>query len=288
MLMTWPGLVTRRPRRSFDSADGFASRLRNARRLSAASRQLANASRERVQRCRALIGRKRMICGGSDDVRGIIRARVQAGELTELRGLAGARPARGQRCAGCDDAITAPDLEFELFGPHPVWMHPACYAIWLDETTSDAAMDSRGIPRGNGEVIAIADLVELESDTVGRVAAVLDSGRQVYVRWLRRPGYSGRVTQEHGATLRKLGKAKPVDPRLDSVSAKLRSGELQQELPRRTWYGNGVSRACSGCAESIAETEVQVDVEFIGAHGLSFHSPCFVYWRDEVERGLGR
>ena len=147
MLMTWPGLVTRRPRRSFDSADGFASRLRNARRLSAASRQLANASRERVQRCRALIGRKRMICGGSDDVRGIIRARVQAGELTELRGLAGARPARGQRCAGCDDAITAPDLEFELFGPRPVWMHPACYAIWLDETTSDAAMDSPGSPR---------------------------------------------------------------------------------------------------------------------------------------------
>ena len=288
MLPTWPGRLARRPAILLAHADRVVVKILQSHWLSAASRRRGRDSRERAQSCDRLIGRRRAICGGSDDVRAIIRARVAAGELAELRGLAGARLATGQRCAGCGDAISAPDLEFELFGPRLVWMHPACYAIWLDETTSDAASSNDVGERGRSGILAVADLVELEADTVGRVAAVLDSGRQVYVRWLRRPGYNGRVTQEHGDALRTLGTAKPVDPRKASVCAKLESGELERDLARRTWYGDGACRPCDGCAEVIAETEIQVDVELSGVRSMRFHSPCFVYWRDEVERSLGR
>jgi hypothetical protein len=41
-------------------------------------------------------------------------------------------PGTGQRCAGCDEHITAPDVECECEAPDgaPIFLHRQCFQIW--------------------------------------------------------------------------------------------------------------------------------------------------------------
>ena len=69
------------------------------------------------------------------ELRGNVRTRLVFGLLSPLHGgQAWARPATGQPCAVCEQAIEAPSLEYELKGREATFAHAICYAVWIEES----------------------------------------------------------------------------------------------------------------------------------------------------------
>jgi hypothetical protein len=116
--------------------------------LCLSSRRLVRQSRERVVSGRRLVGRRRMICGGSETgLRESIRLRLTTGTLSRLDGRAWAGPATGKGCIVCQATIDRPDIEYEIQDPYHAYAHLTCFTIWLDE--------SRVIPRARRSVAPI-------------------------------------------------------------------------------------------------------------------------------------
>jgi hypothetical protein len=82
------------------------------------------------------------IAGGSEpsadqvpELMADIRCRLVAGilpPLTDNRVWGG--PATGKACHICGGAIEPPDLEFEIEGTVPTFLHSVCHKLWLDES----------------------------------------------------------------------------------------------------------------------------------------------------------
>ena len=214
------------PTRSVQAtADRVAANVSESGARLAASRSLVQKSRRLVARSRRL-GNAPPICGGSEavaDLRQSVRLRLSSGVLNRLNGDAWlARPGLGGTCAVCAQSIGNSDVGCVVDGPPTQCSHLACYAIWLDE--------SKAVREG---CLAPADLVELRTAdaSCGRVVAAVQGGGRIYVRWIERSGYTGRVTIERADNLRKHGVV-AGDSRLDLVRTSLRTGALTTEAAR--------------------------------------------------------
>jgi hypothetical protein len=64
------------------------------------------------------------------------------------------------------------------------------------------------------------------------------------------------------------------------VRALLAAGELPCEEPQTTWAGLGTGRECAACAEAIAASEVEYEVDSAGTT-LRLHRLCHEIWRAE-------
>jgi len=64
------------------------------------------------------------------------------------------------------------------------------------------------------------------------------------------------------------------------VRALLEAGDLPREEPQTTWAGLGTGRECVACAEAIAASEVEYEVESAGTV-LRLHRLCHEIWRAE-------
>jgi hypothetical protein len=164
--------------------------------LCLSSHRLVRASRERAAVSRPLIGRTHIICGGSDtDLRGMVRSRLQHGSLKAAtwRCWPAAR-ATGQICLICSAPIVEPDADYTIAGAPPCHAHIGCYRTWVEES----------VALGIAEPFDMRKPVALraEPETVGKIMATLDRGQWIYVMWVRRPGYEGKLTKESAVDLR--------------------------------------------------------------------------------------
>src|SRR5262245_14504004 len=165
------------------AADRVAANVSEARMRSAASRTLVERTERLPRRSRRLVRSASPIRGALEagtDLRQSVRLRLSTGALNRLNGDAWlARPGLGGCCPVCAQPIGNSDVGCVVDGPPSQCAHLVCYTIWLDESCS--------VPEGS---FAPADLVELRAAgaSCGRVAAAVQGGRQVYVRWMERSG----------------------------------------------------------------------------------------------------
>lgn len=77
-----------------------------------------------------------MFLESPDDVlRRKVRARLSARLLFTADGISSIRRGTGRPCVVCELPIDSPMLEREVEGPGVVVLaHPACYAIWREES----------------------------------------------------------------------------------------------------------------------------------------------------------
>jgi hypothetical protein len=69
------------------------------------------------------------------ELRANIRLRLGLGLLAPLTsGQVRAQRATGRACKVCEQAIEAPNLEYELTGRDGMFLHAMCYAVWLEES----------------------------------------------------------------------------------------------------------------------------------------------------------
>jgi hypothetical protein len=106
--------------------------------LAASSRLLALASRERVARCRRLIGRRRMISGGSDaELRETVRRRLLDGRLKAATWRCWPAPrATGLSCLVCGLRIVEPDVDYLISAAERGHAHIECYNVWVEESAA--------------------------------------------------------------------------------------------------------------------------------------------------------
>src|SRR5262249_30575802 len=136
------------------------------------------------------------ISGGSDaDLREIVRRRLRQGTLTAAtrRWWPAARATR-QNCLVCATPIAEPDTDYAIPGAIPRHAHAACYRTWMEESVALGLVE----PLDMRKPVAL----HAEPDTSGRIMATLDRGQWIYVMWMRRPGYEGKMTKESAADLR--------------------------------------------------------------------------------------
>ena len=174
------------------SATGSLELLGASLRLCLASRRLVVDSRDRVDGCRRLIGRKRIICGGSgdDDLRFSVRDRLRSGALPPATWRCWPAPrATGQPCLVCDGDIAEPDIDYIIAGAPPRHAHVECYNVWVAESSKLSALDPR-------KRVALADPA-----AIGRILAKVEGGQWVYVSWMRRRGHDGTLTKERSTDL---------------------------------------------------------------------------------------
>ncbi len=102
------------------------------------SRCLVLVSRQRADLGRRLVGRRRLICGGSDlEFREAVRRRLLEGVLAiaTWRCWPAAR-ATGAPCLVCDAPIVEPDIDYQIAGPRRGHAHLACYNLWVEESAA--------------------------------------------------------------------------------------------------------------------------------------------------------
>ena len=64
----------------------------------------------------------------------------------------------------------------------------------------------------------------------------------------------------------------------DTVRAKLLTGRLRHDRHETTWAGKGNGSSCDGCDRAIADTDVEIEVDFPDHQTLRFHQSCFEDW----------
>lgn len=68
------------------------------------------------------------------------------------------------------------------------------------------------------------------------------------------------------------------------IQDRLAAGRLPYEHPPRVWGGLGHGETCDGCGESIATTQMGIEILDATRRGVQLHVACFHVW--EVERQL--
>jgi hypothetical protein len=75
-----------------------------------------------------------------------------------------------------------------------------------------------------------------------------------------------------------------MDP--SSIRARVRrmidTGEIPCDDPESLWAGNGTGDRCLACAQPIAPTEVEYEVE-VAATTYRLHRLCYAIWLEECE-----
>jgi hypothetical protein len=66
----------------------------------------------------------------------------------------------------------------------------------------------------------------------------------------------------------------------------LKTGQLPCDEPAKTWAGNGGGEYCAGCAEPIARSEIEYEVELRSGLTLRLHRACHDIWLEECEAAL--
>ena len=70
------------------------------------------------------------------------------------------------------------------------------------------------------------------------------------------------------------------------ILAKLAAGALPNVRVSRVWARTGTGSTCDCCDAEIAATDVEYEVEFVGAVVLRLHPWCFWIWQDVLtQRG---
>jgi hypothetical protein len=59
-------------------------------------------------------------------------------------------------------------------------------------------------------------------------------------------------------------------------------GQIPCEEPETLWAGKGSGDFCLACAQPIAATEIEYEVEFASAT-YRLHRPCYTIWVEECE-----
>jgi len=58
------------------------------------------------------------------------------------------------------------------------------------------------------------------------------------------------------------------------IAAKVESGELPLDTPRRMWAGMGSGHLCNGCGESIGRSQVEYEFEAADGRTIRLHLGC--------------
>jgi len=67
--------------------------------------------------------------------------------------------------------------------------------------------------------------------------------------------------------------------RIEQTLEKTRRGGLPAPLPAKLWISRGSLYPCAGCAEKIAGTETEYEVEIVPTLSLRFHTVCYAAWK---------
>jgi hypothetical protein len=71
------------------------------------------------------------------------------------------------------------------------------------------------------------------------------------------------------------------------IAAKVESGDLPLDLPRRMWAGRGSGKSCNGCGEVIDPSQVEYEFEAADGHTVRLHLGCASLLEAERRRRAG-
>ena len=69
-----------------------------------------------------------------------------------------------------------------------------------------------------------------------------------------------------------------MQARAEKTRDKMRRGGLPAPFATRPWRGTGSGDPCSGCADVVTRSDVQVVIDVRGALTLAFHDECYQAW----------
>src|SRR5438552_17565761 len=116
----------------------------------------------------------------NEALRRAIRTRLASGSLSSVGGKVSSGRGTGKPCSICAMPILEGDIEQEVVGPTPVFIHWHCYSIWRQESEALARQHSVKTPtplhidREDGDIHPpTADYVVSFGGTKDRVGTVL-------------------------------------------------------------------------------------------------------------------
>jgi hypothetical protein len=62
------------------------------------------------------------------------------------------------------------------------------------------------------------------------------------------------------------------------IAERLKDGRLPREKSAQLWAGFGKGRACDGCGETIAASDVEHEHDLVSGAIVRFHAACSVLW----------
>jgi hypothetical protein len=71
---------------------------------------------------------------------------------------------------------------------------------------------------------------------------------------------------------------------LETIRAKILTGDLPSTKFDRTWYGRGQGALCSARALPVTTNQIEVEGDLAHQRGASrFHHDCFDLWRAAID-----